>query len=569
MCSPWLHAQVKKVALKVDVLGRMHPSLKYYHPIQGEYTIYPKKIELSKKQEKELINYVFIQPVDELDETVNQIQSNSLRYYVNPDELIYINWNSENDSINKSRLDSIEIASNQIREDNYATLVKNYFNPFFLSKYEVTNREYKEFMNWIKDSIIVETLFYSNELSNEEASYLLKIPKSIRQNGITDEINPTSKAISEFPREIIRELYPLDIQFDYWENFEDEKVARAISPLFEGHGRRWYKKREFSQNHLSYKYQTISLSGVYKDYFEDKDPNKVNILDQFLIEHELNIYPDTSCWLKAPKLYNSWLMFHVYFWHPAYDNYPVIGISYEQAKAYCHWKQKQLEKALPEIANYFYYDLPNLQEYEWAITFGQNKSLISNILDNELITNLSLGVHDSSERDHSIERVLQFESGNLQSVFAPKSASSEKIKRKMRKGKIRSRFTIEELVSIQNQQDILPNGLTFLSNNVSEWMNESYTSNYEKLIEAYINYKCLCSAEYCDYKREMDLNRILQNDKHGNLIIGANFLDQRFGSIWRVNRGGIYPKTFRDKDKSFPTVGFRCVLRFKPWRRAN
>ena len=143
MCSPWLHAQVKKVALKVDVLGRMHPSLKYYHPIQGEYTIYPKKIELSKKQEKELFNYVFIQPVDELDETVNQIQSNSLRYYVNPDELIYINWNSENDSINKSRLDSIEIASNQIREDNYATLVKNYFNPFFLSKYEVTNREYK------------------------------------------------------------------------------------------------------------------------------------------------------------------------------------------------------------------------------------------------------------------------------------------------------------------------------------------------------------------------------------------------------------------------------------------
>lgn len=134
----------------------------------------------------------------------------------------------------------------------------------------------------------------------------------------------------------------------------------------------------------------------------------------------------------------------------------------------------------------------------------------------------------------------------------------------MRKGKIQSRFTIEELVSIQNQQDILPNGLTFLSNNVSEWMNESYPLNYEKLIEAYINYKCLSSAEYCDYNGEGDRNKVRQNDNNGSLIMGSNFLDQRFGSIWRVNKGGIYPKTFRDKNKSFPTVGFRCVLRFKP-----
>lgn len=63
-----------------------------------------------------------------------------------------------------------------------------------------------------------------------------------------------------------------------------------------------------------------------------------------------------------------------------------------------------------------------------AIAFGQNKSIISDILDNELITNLSLGVHDSIEKDRSIEQVLQLESGNLQSVFAPKSANSKKIK---------------------------------------------------------------------------------------------------------------------------------------------
>lgn len=46
--------------------------------------------------------------------------------------------------------------------------------------------------------------------------------------------------------------------------------------------------------------------------------------------------PDTSVWRK-PYMYGEPLDIQ-YFRHPAYDGYPVVGVSYEQATQYCAWR---------------------------------------------------------------------------------------------------------------------------------------------------------------------------------------------------------------------------------------
>lgn len=75
----------------------------------------------------------------------------------------------------------------------------------------------------------------------------------------------------------------------------------------------------------------------------------------------LQVYPDTSSWTRDfPYSYNE-PMVRNYFWHPAFDYYPVVGVSFHQAQAYCHWKTKEVFKN-----TYASVRLPTEAEWEYA-----------------------------------------------------------------------------------------------------------------------------------------------------------------------------------------------------------
>lgn len=72
--------------------------------------------------------------------------------------------------------------------------------------------------------------------------------------------------------------------------------------------------------------------------------------------------PDTTLWLKAFE-HNYFEAFsNHYFWHPAYDNYPVVNVSKEAANLYCIWLTKKMRQQFPE-QNFNDFRLPT--KYEW------------------------------------------------------------------------------------------------------------------------------------------------------------------------------------------------------------
>jgi formylglycine-generating enzyme required for sulfatase activity len=83
--------------------------------------------------------------------------------------------------------------------------------------------------------------------------------------------------------------------------------------------------------------------------------------------------PDTTVWRDV--LAYSEPFENCYFWHPAYRNYPVVGVSYEQAVAFCKWRTQMVLKLDGARKNSCFtkviqYRLPAKKEWEYAAYGG-------------------------------------------------------------------------------------------------------------------------------------------------------------------------------------------------------
>jgi formylglycine-generating enzyme required for sulfatase activity len=94
----------------------------------------------------------------------------------------------------------------------------------------------------------------------------------------------------------------------------------------------------------------ITVSSFYLSKYEvtNRDWRKF-IQDQKkqLSEVEFSkLLPDTSVWSKQFQSTYNVPFIKNYFQSPEFDNFPVVGISWTQAKAYCEWKTKKINLSL-------------------------------------------------------------------------------------------------------------------------------------------------------------------------------------------------------------------------------
>jgi gliding motility-associated lipoprotein GldK len=246
---------------------------------------------------------------------------------------------------------------------------------FYMDETEITNSEYRQFVYWVRDSIALQMLADKVEELNEEVG-TDGIGAYAFADADTSDISVFQRYMKETYYDDNENTYanrPLNWDEDIeWgtEDYVDLAYVEVMDELYLP-PEVWYNgEMKLDVNKLKYRYRWFDAEQAAFD--RKKDPNLRGRSNYIYEEDNLEIYPDTTVWIKDFNYSYNEPMHNDYFSHPAYQDYPVVGVSWDQAVAFCVWRtsyKNSYQKASNKpLVNYF--RLPTEAEWEYAARGG-------------------------------------------------------------------------------------------------------------------------------------------------------------------------------------------------------
>jgi formylglycine-generating enzyme len=233
---------------------------------------------------------------------------------------------------------------------------------FWMDDTEITNAEYRQFVFWVRDSI-------ARQLLGQQFPEFL-----IMEDRDGNPIDPPRISWEERIRWTDPD-YMMALQDMYIPDNERFLGRREIDPRKLFYEFWWIDYQQAARRANSYNFETQRYDGTVID----PEGNEIPIANRsaFIFQDRVNVYPDTLTWIRDfTYSYNEpWAT--RYFWHPGFDEYPVVGVSWKQAKAFCNWRSKIQEDYLssrtqPGLMDY---RLPTETEWEYAARGGKKFSM--------------------------------------------------------------------------------------------------------------------------------------------------------------------------------------------------
>jgi gliding motility-associated lipoprotein GldK len=234
---------------------------------------------------------------------------------------------------------------------------------FYMDETEITNSEYRQFVFWVRDSILRLNLAEMADLEGKtpgngdigEFAYLDSNPEEL--NAYESYMQNT------YGNEQRKINHDVELIFDT-DDYPDELYAEVMDnmylPLEESYnGQRTWDVKQFK---FQYTYMDIAKAA------KDRSLRRSEVVKQ----EEVEVYPDTTAWIRDFAYSYNEPMHNDYFWHDAYGDYPVVGVSWKQAQAFCQWRtlhhnSYRKSKGRQPVNSY---RLPSEAEWEYAARGG-------------------------------------------------------------------------------------------------------------------------------------------------------------------------------------------------------
>jgi gliding motility-associated lipoprotein GldK len=215
---------------------------------------------------------------------------------------------------------------------NYAYTARNKsisISGFYMDATEITNNEYRQFVLWVTDSIAHIMLGH------------------VKNDGGEDYIDWKKKI-----------------------NYRDKSTMDQLESMTYAPEDRLYGRKEFDVRKLVYHAETFNWEQAKKR--ENANVSRA----KFIVKKDVAIYPDTLCWIRDFSYAYNEPMTRMYFWHPAFDNYPVVGVTWHQANAFAEWRSKFWEdyRISKKLFTEDKFQLPSEAQWEYAARGGREQT---------------------------------------------------------------------------------------------------------------------------------------------------------------------------------------------------
>ncbi len=248
---------------------------------------------------------------------------------------------------------------------------------FWMDQTEVTNSMYRQFVEWVRDSIIRERL--ADPMYGGDETY--KIETDRYGDPVKPHLNwakpiPWRKPTEDQERAIksVYVTHPIDgsVMLDAkqlvyrYEVFDYEKAALRKYRL-DPKERNLNTDVQVSPDEVVMISKDTAFLDENGDIVRQTIERPLSSLYDFLNTYIVNVYPDTTCWVNDFQNANNEPYMKLYFSSPTYNDYPVVGVTWEQAEAFCAWRTDYLLRGMGRQARYIQrYRLPTEIEWEYA-----------------------------------------------------------------------------------------------------------------------------------------------------------------------------------------------------------